>query len=370
MREQLLREGHRFGFFQAVRLLERIHPDRDPVGLEDSSPSREVVRFKGRNSLEFPASQIYQIAEPAGAKTSAAANAATAFDAPIVKAVGTGPLEMTVNFMGLTGPEGVLPNVYTELVMERNRFKDTAPAAFLDIFNHRLVSLFYRAFEKYRFHIGYERNGADRLTEIMFDVIGMGTPGLKGRMSVEDQGLLLYAGLIAQRPHSASAVEGLLKDYFGVPVKLLSFFGQWLDLDADSVSRMGQANSSMGVNLVSGTKIYNNQSKFRLVVGPLRYKEFASFLPTGKAYRSISELTRFMVGLELDFDLQLILRKDDVPMCQLSAQAAVPAMLGWTSWALTGKAKEDASQVVLPPWEKKPEPIKPKVESEEREDDL
>ena len=117
------------------------------------------------------------------------------------------PARVTVAFLGLTGTQGVLPFCYTEWMLERAAAKDDTLAAFLDLFNHRLVSLFYRAWEKHRPPVLYELGAArdqrpDAFTHSLFDLIGMGTEGLRGRMRVQDESLLLYAGLIAQRPHS------------------------------------------------------------------------------------------------------------------------------------------------------------------------
>ncbi len=324
MREVLFSEGYRFEFFQAVRLLERLARDRDPVG-GTGLPSHEAVRFRTRVSLEFPASAIHEIrdSERPGA-----------------------PPDMVVAFLGMTGPMGVLPHPYTELLLQRVRQKDEALWEFLDIFNHRLLSFFYRAWEKHRFPISYERTGQDAFTEYLFDLIGMGTPGLRGRMQVPDQALLFYAGLIGQKPHSAAAIQAVLRDYFGVPVALRQFHGQWLALDPAFRSRIGTANSTLGGDMVCGARVFNAQSKFRVRLGPLSLRQFESFLPDGRSHRPVGEWTRFLAGMEFDFDVQLVLRKEEVPPCQLGG-GGPPPRLGWTSWVKTAELKEDPSEVVL-----------------------
>ena len=189
-------EGYRFDFFQAVRLLERLYPERQPIG-HSASPAEEVVRFRARLALSFPPSAIHEITPAADAAQPAQ------------------PAQMTVAFMGLTGILGVLPRHYTELLLERGRRKDWTLRDFLDIFNHRMISLFYRAWEKYRLPIVYEaaawrHQETDRFSQYLFDFMGLGTKGLRGRMDVGDQVLLFYTGLLAQHPHSASALVGVL----------------------------------------------------------------------------------------------------------------------------------------------------------------
>jgi type VI secretion system protein ImpH len=327
LEELLFDEPYRFDFFQAMRLLERLYPQRQPVG-RHSRPAHEVVRLRSRVSLEFPPSQIYQLTRPE----------AEADDQPP---------QMSVAFMGLAGPLGVLPNVYTELLLERLRAGDLALAEFLDLFNHRMISFFYRAWEKYRFPVAYERGLEDRFTEFLFDLIGMGTRGLRYRLSLPDEGLLAYGGLIAQRPHSASTISAILSDYFGVPVQIEQFTGQWLKLDQENLSRLGIANSRLGLSTVLGRRVWDNQSKFRLKVGPLTYKKFIAFLPVGSAFKPATELTRLLVGLEFDFDLQLILKAPEVPGCVLTTRARRRPRLGWTSWLKTKPFRRNDEQVIL-----------------------
>ncbi len=328
MRELLFREPYRFGFFQAVRLLERIYPNREPVG-EAAIPAKEVVRFRNRVSLEFPASQVHDLIRRESEDGASP------------------PPEMIVNFLGMIGPQGVLPASYTELILERVRYKDTVLRDFLDMFTHRMVSHFYGAWEKYRFPIAYERGHEDRFTEYLFDLIGLGTKGLRGRMAVPDQALLLYAGMIAQKPHSADSIGSILTDYFGVPVRVESFQGQWLELEKVNLTRIGAANSQLGKNMIAGDRVWIRQSKFRLRFGPLRLKQFMGFLPRSPGAKAAAQLARFLVGLELDFDMQLVLAAPDVPGVQLGGKAAIPPMLGWTSWLTSAPYPKDADNVVI-----------------------
>ena len=323
--QELLDEPYRFEFFQAVRLLERMYPDRSPVGREPDA-ANEVVRFRTRQTLSFPPCEIYDLAQDSS-------------DDPR-------PPEMTVAFMGLTGPVGVLPYQYTELLMERARYNDTALWSFLDIFNHRMLSLFYRIWEKYHFPIAYERGEPDRFTSYLFGLIGMGTNGLRGQLSFKDEGLLLYSGLIAQRPHSACAMSAVLSDYFDVPAQVVQFLGEWLNL-GDNVTSLGRENSELGVSTIAGSRFWSDQSKFRVRLGPMPLKRFRAFVPLGSAYKSLSEFVRLFAGLEFEFDLQLVLKAEEVPFCLLQRNSDQAPRLGWTSWLKTCEFTKDDDQVVI-----------------------
>jgi type VI secretion system protein ImpH len=326
LEQELFDQPYQFEFFQAVRLLERLDAQRVPVGY-DSKAARESVRFRTNQTLSFPSSEVHDLARNGTEESE-------------------GPPEMTVAFMGLTGPIGVLPHHYTELLMDRARYKDTALWSFLDIFNHRMISLFYRAWEKHRFPVAYERNQLDEFTSYLFSIIGMGTGGLRGRLAFEDQALIRYGGLISQRPHSASAIAAILSDYFGVPACAVQFAGQWLDLGEDA-TKLGSANSQLGVSTIAGARVWDSQSKFRIKLGPLRLQQFHAFVPAGSGFRPMKDLLRLLAGLEFDFDVQLQLKAAEVPACRIGADPHSGPRLGWTSWLKTREFLYDDEQVVL-----------------------
>jgi type VI secretion system protein ImpH len=320
-------EPQRFEFFQAVRLLERIFPERAAVG-RDYLPTKEVVRFRTRPSLEFPASQIYDLQE---------VNEEFSNERK---------MEMFVNFFGMLGANGVLPPHYTELIIERARYRDTALWNFLDLFTHRSVSLFYRAWEKYRFPVSFER-GEDDFTNFLLDFLGLGTRGLREQLDFPAESLIPYAGLASNKPRSVSAIQQTLADYFGVKIEIEQFSGQWLTLDAESITMLGAANSSLGVSTVAGSRVFDNQSKFRVRVGAVGFERFKAFLPNGSAYKAATGMIKFLAGDEYDFDLQLILLAKEVPGTVLTTRAKRRPMLGWSSFLKTQKFTRDDEQVIL-----------------------
>lgn len=330
--ETLFEESYRFDFFQAVRVLERVFPERKPVGY-GAIPVEEVVRFTTRIALSFPPSSIYDITPPDGSDR---------------------PAEMNVTFMGLAGLIGVLPRHYTEMILERMRQKDFTLRDFLDLFNHRFISLFYRAWEKYRFPIAYERavargNRYDPVSLDIFHLFGMGTPGLRERIDVPGETLLYYSGLIAQHPHSAVALEALLGDYFEVPVKTQQFVGQWLALAVDQRARLISRDSvqSLKTGTVLGARFWDQQAKFRLRVGPMKLAKCKSFFPKGQALKELVELVRLFNGQQLDFDLQLVLEAAEVPGCRLGKPGPKAVQLGWSTWLKTKEFSYDPSDAII-----------------------
>jgi len=263
---------------------------------------------------------------------------------------------MTVAFLGLTGPQGTLPHSYTEEIIARTAKKDLASAAFLDIFDHRLISLFFRAWEKHHFFISFERERTstkpapeESFTDYLFDLIGMGTDGLRNRMRIRDEALLLYAGLIAQRPHSASALAGILRDYFRVPVEIEQFRGKWFPLAEDVLPYLdceGEHNM-LGMGAVAGDAIWNPQARFRVRLGPLTFARFRAFLPGGTALEELRQIVQFLVGSALEFDVQLILVATEVPECLATDEGNRAPLLGLSSWLDRTSVPYDARDVIL-----------------------
>lgn len=351
LRRQLLEEAHRFEFFQAVRLLERLAGEDAPraaaqgvpVG-RDHDPKTEAVRFRAFPSHRFPAGEIREIGErPAEAGQAAPPGA-----------------EMTVAFIGLTGPCGVLPPHYTSLLIERIREKDYALRDFLDLFNHRVVSLFYRAWEKYRSFTAYERaqitkdpDDADLLTGSLFSLVGMGTAGIRGRMAFDDQAFLFYGGHFSRRLPSAVSLEQIVADDFDLPVCVRQFLGRWLYLDREDQSALPSPrlpaglNTQLGVNVLVGERVWDVEGKFRVRVGPLKRDRFRELLPEGPLLRPLSQMIRSYVGPQFDFDVQLVLAGAEVPWCVLGSNDADAPRLGWNIWMRSGPFERDVSDAVF-----------------------
>ncbi|MHC4398295.1 MAG: type VI secretion system baseplate subunit TssG [Planctomycetota bacterium] len=350
---ELWEETFRFDFFQAVRLLERIAQEqspedhrrkRQPVGY-DHAPGQEVVRFRALPSHSFPPGSVTSLRSPKE----------TEDDDPDDR-----PPEMTVSFMGLTGPTGVLPRHYTSLVIERARDKDFTLRDFLDLFHHRTVSLFYRAWRKYRFAVGYERAQLagpdaeeDLLTWALYCLVGLGTGGLRGRMRVDDEAYLFFAGHFARHPRSAVALERMIADYFNMPTQLKQFRGQWLYLSRDDQSALPQPefpeglNNQLGLSVVVGERVWDVESKFRVRLGPLPYRQFREFFPTGGALLPLCQLARSYVGPQFDFDVQPVLIADEVPRCILGGDGPDAAHLGWNTWVRSGSFDHDVDDALF-----------------------
>lgn len=327
IRAMLEREPYCVQFFQAVRLLERLYPERNPVGLF-VSPSSEVVQFSSVPSLSFPASEIQDL-----------------------KIGKDGQPKLFVNFMGLSAATGALPHAYTEFLLERAREKDRGPGDFFDIFNHRIIALFYRGWQKYRFYIAYERTGAsdDVISGRLLDLIGLGTKGLSHRMDVEDEAGLYYAGLLSQRRPTAQGLKQLLEDYFAVPVSVEQFTGTWNRLPPANQTFLRDSGTfceRLGMGTIVGDEVWDQHGTVTVRLGPMSFERYQQFLPGANASRELRAWLRLYANREFDFIIRLVLEREETPGMELGEEGIRASRLGLVSWLRNRPLQRDPDEAM------------------------
>ncbi len=342
-----------YSFFQAVRVLERALKSDGPTqasGERDMSygnpvarfvpPYSEAIRFATNQSLRFTPSEIAKVTKK---KTAASDSAKFQW-------------HVSVNFMGLTGSQGVLPYHYTELILKRLKIKDESLAKFLDLFNHRTISLFYQSASKYNLPIEYERkklnppsfSSRDAQTQVLLSLIGLGTQKLTERQYTSDESLIFYSGLLSQKLRTASGLKQILRRHFDIPVQIEEFVGQWQELIDDVRSKLpslqlplGQ-NSQLGKTTILGKRGWFAQGKIRIILGPLSKKQAQKFAPDTKALYAMNEIVKFYLGMEQEYDFIVrITRSDSLDKAQLDPKK--PPIMGWNTWVVS-KSKQEYKQ--------------------------
>jgi type VI secretion system protein ImpH len=319
----LLDEPWQFEFYQAIHLLQLLHKGRTAPG-DSSDPDGEIIRFRSRVTLEYPASEVQQILPPAYRGE---------------------PFELTANLLGIAGQYGPLPLADTERILNRNHQRDYAMRDFLDLFNHRLLSLMAKIHKIHHPSLTRGEPHLDRTAFYIYSFFGMGFEPLRNRLGIEDRALLHYGGILAQQPRSASGLERLFSDFFGIKTKIRQLSGGWRHLDPDQQTRLGTAghNNGLGTSAILGTRYWDQQGTFEVDMGPMGLEAFVDFLPNGTGFQPLCEMTRFYAGVDAEFRFRLTLLKHEVPPTALSRNSR----LGWTSWLKTKPFPADDSQVVL-----------------------
>jgi type VI secretion system protein ImpH len=318
LKHRLFEEHYNFSFFKAVSLLESLLPVESSLG-QTLEPNQEAVRFSVKPSLAFPGSDISKLEQSEDGR----------------------PAKMEVTFMGLIGPAGVLPHWYTELVVERIWQKDHSLAGFLNIFHHRLITLFYLAWKKYRFEASYLPDARDRLSHCLLSLAGLGTAGLIERIGLPAESLVFYSGLLSRSIPSALAIASAVEYFAGTQVNIEQFIERMLPISPEDQTRLGAANCRLGVDAVAGTFIRECTTKFRVNLGPVGYEDFLRFLPTGDLLHPIFALVRCMVGIEYEFDITVFLKRDEVPPCILGEETTTAPRLGWSTWVQSLDATQE-----------------------------
>jgi len=320
LRKMLDEEPFRVHFFQAVRMLQKMERVRKPVGYF-ITPQQETIRFSARTSLRFPPSEIYDLRRNEDA-----------------------PMSMTVEFRGMCAAISVMPAAYTEFLLARAREKDHVMEDFLNIFNHRMISFFYRGWEKYRFFIEYERTGEDRLSMRLMDLLGLGTEGLRERSGIPDVAYLNYVGLLGRHVRSAASLQQILEDYFGVDVQIQQFAGTWRKLSAENqtcFTGFGGASERLGVGVVAGDEVWDHHGRIRISLGPMRFAQYLKFLPGQDCYHELVSWLRFYSNGSYETEVQLVLAREDAPACELGSGGEKRPQLGLVSWLKTRPLDRD-----------------------------
>ena len=319
-------EAFRVEFFQAVRLLQRTEQGRSPVGYF-LAPGSEAVRFSALTTLAFPASQIYDLRRRED-----------------------GQAELVVQFMGLCAAVTILPHAYTEHLLLLLKNKDTAMAEFFDLFNHRMISLFYRGWEKYRFFIGYEAGQQDGMTPRLMDLLGLGTAGMKARSSLPDRAYLAYSGLLGRHARTAGALKQILEDFFQVATSVEQFAGTWRALPAQNKSILegtNRASERLGLGTVIGSEVWDHHGRIRISIGPMDFDQYVSFLPGHAAHKDLQAWVKFFSSGQYEAEVQLILHRDEAPRCVLGLRSEEGPRLGLVSWLSTKALNRDPGDAVF-----------------------
>jgi type VI secretion system protein ImpH len=314
---RLLREPRRFAFDAGVRVLMQAAGTPDPA---------EAVRFRSLPGLGFAGADISRVQESEAG----------------------GPPRLTTPVMALTGPAGVLPRYYTEVLSQTLRDRSRAMHDFVDLLSHRMVGHFARAGVKYRLARAVETARlappaarrpdappADPVAMILLSLTGYGTGHQRNRLAAGTDPLLHYAGMLGMRPRSADRLAALASDWLGRPVEVVQFAGAWLPLPPDQRSAMpvgrraGQFNR-LGVDAAIGTRAWDAQARVVLRVGPLDRAAFTALLPDQPALRRFVSLIRAFLGFETAFAVNLVLAAEAVPDTQMGGTSG--ARLGWNTW--------------------------------------
>ncbi|MDR1268685.1 MAG: type VI secretion system baseplate subunit TssG [Planctomycetaceae bacterium] len=287
--ERFRTEPYRFDFWQSVKLLQNETPPDKTLSVEtppeiaDVSPDKERFRFASHVSQQFPASDVQNFIDNDFAESGNGINKRN--NKPV----------LSINFFGLAGLHGPLPVPVTELILDRVKHGDTGLRDFLNIFNHRLISLLYRAMEPMRPGCGSQTHPAEtELADYLYAIAGLLTNGLR---KPEHARFLPHAILFANRRKTASGLEKIISERFNVTAKVEEFQGRWLWVEERDRTKLGNANNQLGQNAMLGGRFWNQSAGFVLQIKGSH---------ANKKRNEILKIVRFYVGDGLHCDVQFI----------------------------------------------------------------
>lgn len=323
--QEIEQRPYAHGFYSVLRYLECLYSDAPRLG-EAARPSDESVRLSQEPSLRFAPSTL----ESFGSGSGPAAH------------------RLAVNFFGLFGPHGPLPLHLTEYARDRElNSEDPTFRRFADVFHHRMLLLFYRAWANANPAVSLDRPAPRRFDTFVGSVFGLASDSLRHRDAVPDDAKFFLSGLFSLGTRPARALLAILSEFMQLPFRLREFFGTWMRLANEDWSRLGVGprGTTLGHDALVGSSVWACQHRFRLICGPVRFDDFKRLLPGRESLKRLASLVRNFLGDEFDWDLNLILVADDVPVLRLGQAGE----LGWTSWLGKRQTTVDADDVVIHP---------------------
>ena len=351
--EQLQSEPYRFDFFQATRLLERaanLHPEKDQIATESvggvARPDQEAVHFRARTSLAFNGSDVTKVTQKRISNYDSEDNSVLQW-------------QMEVAMMGLTGSQGVMPYYLSEIVLSELRKKSSALKDYLDLFNHRTISMFYEAWHKYQLVPNYERSkydstgNDDLFTDALLSIAGIGLSEQKFRSALPDEQMARFSGHFGRTICSAESLRSSICGMFNLDTSIKEFQGEWYDLPSDVHCRMPDSehplgtNTELGVNTVIGSRCYQAQNKFSVVIKPMNEQEFMQLAPGSRTLEELKSFIKMSVGGEQDFDIEIQLSDEHVPLKELMKSEDYEPLLGWNTYIDPDRLSGDSISIKL-----------------------
>ena len=315
----------RMDFYQVLRLIENANLLLPRIGAS-LRPRDDAVRFGQDPALIFHPTMLGHYK----------------------RADGEGRARLAVNFFGLLGANGAMPVHITEYVRDRLRHGgDRTLLAFLDVFHHRMLSLFYRARAAAEPVISLDRADGDRFSVFVGSMFGIGAPALRERDAISDFAKLHFAGLLANKTRPAAGLVTILREYFKLPVHIEQFVGHWMALPDEAQSRMARMDGAnrLGSTMVLGRTVWDCQHKFRIVIGPVGYADYQRFLPGGESMVRLLSWVKNYVGVTLDWDVRVILKKEEIPPLRLGGATR----MGWSTWLVSTTPTRNPGQMLINP---------------------
>jgi type VI secretion system protein ImpH len=305
-----------YSFYAFMRLLENAQPTHPRWGTANR-PAQESIRLGQTPKLDFAPAELDQFSIRDG-------------QAP----------KLSVRFFGLFGPHGPLPTFMTEHAQQRAQVADPTWSAFADVFHHRLLLLFYRAWAQAQPTVSLDRPESDRFADYIAALVGLADARLDApEAQALPRSLLLYfSGHLMHRSRNPAGLENMAELYLGTPARLQEYVGGWLNIPPSQQSRLNQKPSreqALGQGLVLGRRVWDVQHRFRLHLGPMRWMQFIRLLPPQPALQQLGEMLKHYTQDALEWSLVLHLDAADVPTLQLSGRH----QLGMTSWLAPAKRR-------------------------------
>ena len=318
-----------YDFFKTVWLLQRYFAEKY-TGSDTASPHNNSVkkridadylRLRPNIALAHPGSDIEDLAllVPTNQRPEA--------------------YQLTVNFLGLYGVDSPLPDFYLDELIQADESED-AQRVFLDVFHHRIISLFYQSWSKYQSLFQYfssddlgNNNASDTANSIihgLYSFLGLGDDSKRASLGVATEHLLPFLNRLSPLNRTASTIEIVLKKLLGVEVAIEEFVHRSVLVPVQQQLALGQANCSLNCDMIVGEYVADIAGKVRIHLQDLTWEQYHYFMPLAEGHCLLRDLLNYLLPSPLEYDIQLNLALEQVRSFSLSDDSSI--QLGCSTW--------------------------------------
>ncbi len=278
-------------FFELLRSIEQLRPDLPKIGTA-RTPEEEAVRLGQTPYLNFPKTTLSAIATESRRDKL---------------------YTILVYFMGFCGVNGPLPLETTHYIHQRaNNYNDHSLRKFLDIFNHRLISLFYRAFAANEFAVNFDRKEADETCAVIEALSGCGATG-----DLPPYTSLSLLPFLMNKNRSAKGLKYALYSFFGLHFEVKEHEESIGLIPKEARCRLGICNTTLGTDAQLGRHYYTCTKAVTLTLGTVDYAQALNFMPGGQSFKEMSSLLRLYLQQPLTVFFDVIIKADTIPRMYL-----------------------------------------------------
>lgn len=311
----------KMNFYRFCQLLEQMCAD-EPILGKYETPVADPLRFAPSVDMSFPASELKYIER-----------------APYVNR----PTTVRTRFLGLYGVDSILPHGLLDNIIRREENYQVM-TDFLDMFNHRVITQFYRIWLKYHYPASFLSGGKDPISQCLLGLTGLGVEGTVEQIGTPSSRFLALLGLITQKTRTAEGIVGVVRVLVeDAEVTVGEFYPVWQSINNPAqLGGKGQQRVGLDGGAILGSRFRECNQTVHIGITPQHEEQIIDLLPDGQLHHDLLALLRAYLGYQVDAKMTLYIQRRFLPRSQLiSKNSRLGQTASFTKTTANGEPVQD-----------------------------